>query len=330
MFRIILISLFLYGCDFATEEKNDNKQLRFSFAVAPKIAWMPWHLANEEGLFKQDKIDIQFVSTNYDATIDKFLNKEVDAIEISNIDAVAKIVKSNIPADVILITNHSIGNHAIVTSSSHKNKNFILNHDLTSNYLLDRYLIRNQIAFDSVKTTKVMKLEKYISDKTVDGIVAQNPTLYKLTNNFGAKILFDSHKIKQEIFDVVLIHRETLNNYPQFAQALLKVWFSIMNRLQANKKGTTLDALASLAHLSREAYEEQLITTPLNDTAIKALAAIRNNNIRKSMRHLRYFVERHKLTNNKPFIKWISYPGRTPALLHFSGKHLQKFVYVRS
>jgi NitT/TauT family transport system substrate-binding protein len=103
-----------------------------------------------------------------------------------------------------------------------------------------------------------------------------------------------------------------------------------MNRLQGNKKGTTLDALASLAHLSREAYEQQLITTPLNDRAIKALMSIRNNNIRKSMRHLRYFVERHKLTNNKPFIKWISYPGRTPALLHFSGKHLQKFVYVSS
>ena len=329
MFRItlILISLFLNGCEFATEEKNDNKQLRFSFAVAPHIASMPWYLANEEGLFKQNKIDINFISTNYDATIDKFINKEVDAIVISNIDAVAKIVKANIPADVILITNHSMGNHAIVGSSNNQNKKFIVSHHLACNYLLDRYLIRNQIPFESVETMKAVKLEKYLSDKTVDGIVTHNPNLYKLTNNFGAKIVFDSHKINQEIFDVVLIHRETLNNYPQFGQALLKVWFSIMNRLQGNKKGATLDVLASLAHLSREAYEQQLITTPLNDTAIKALAAIRNNNIRKSMRHLRYFVERHKLTNNKPFIKWISYPGRTPALLHFSGKHLQNFVY---
>jgi NitT/TauT family transport system substrate-binding protein len=332
MFRItfILISLFLNGCDFATEEKNDNKQLRFSFAVAPQIASMPWHLANEEGLFKQDKIDIQFVSANYDATIDKFINKEVDAIVISNIDAVAKIVKYNIPADVILITNHSMGNHAIVGSSNNQNKKFIVSHHLACNYLLDRYLIRNQIPFENVEAIKAVKLEKYLSDKTVDGIVAHNPKLYRLTNKLDAKILFDSYKINQEIFDMVLIHRETLNKYPQFGQALLKVWFSIMNRLQGNKKGTTLDALASLAHLSREAYEQQLITTPLNDTAIKALAAIRNNHIRKSMRHLRYFVERHKLTNNKPFIKWISYPGRTPALLHFSGKHLQKFVYVSS
>lgn len=328
MYRIILllITLFLNGCDSATEEQNDKKQLRFSFAVAPQIAWMPWYLANDEGLFQQDKIDVQFISTNHDATIDKFINKEVDAIAISNIDAVAKIVKRNIPADVILITNHSIGNHAIVTLSNNMNKKFILSDNLSCSYLLDRYLIRNQIPFDSVQTTKVVNVEKYVSDKTINGIVVQNPKLYKLIHNFDAKTLFDSYKINQEIFDVILIHRQTLNNYPEFGQALLKIWFSIMNRLQGNKKGPTLDALASLAHLSRQDYEEQLITTPLNDTSIKALAAIRNNQIRKSMRHLRYFVERHKLTNKKPFIEWISYPGRTPALLHFSGKHLQNFV----
>lgn len=336
MFRItfILITLFLSACDSATEGQNDNKKLRFSFAVAPQIAWMPWHLANEEGLFEQDKIDIKFISSNYDDTIDKFINKEVDAIAVSNIDTVAKIVRSNIPTDVILITNHSMGNHAIVTSENNEknnnNKNFILSNNLACNYLLDRYLIRNQIPFESVQTTTVMKPEKYLADKTVDGIVTYNPKLYKLTHNLGAKILFDSYKINQEIFDVVLIHRKTLNNHPEFGQALLKIWFSIMNRLQANKKGPTLDALASLAHLSRKAYEQQLITTPLNDTPIKALAAIRNNHIRKSMRHLGYFVQRHKLTNGKSFIKSISYPGRTPALLHFSGKHLQNFVAAKT
>lgn len=338
---LVCVLLLLSGCDliadFTGSDENDKNETytQLSLAVAPHIAWMPWYLADEEGIFHQYapqyKIEVQFISDNYQDTIDKFISKKVDAIAISNIDAVAQLVKHNIKTDVILITNYSQGNNAIVLpphAANHSKKTFALNQDTASHYLLDRYLIKNQIAFNSVKilNTGDVDISSVFLNKKIFGVVTHNPNIYRLTRSADGEILFDSSEIPKEIFDFIVIHRESLRKHPGFAEVLLSTWFSIMNRLQGSKKSITLEALASLANISHQDYKQQLTSLPLNDTPNKALAAIRDGNIRKDMRHLRYFVERHKLNSEEPFTNWISYPGRTPALLHFNGQLLQNFV----
>jgi NitT/TauT family transport system substrate-binding protein len=346
----LLISLLplLSGCDFfayltgesdATDEDDKHPMVQLSLAVAPHIAWMPWYLANEEEIFHQyatkHRIQLEFVSDNYQETIDKFLSEEVHAIAISNIDAIAQLIKRELEVDVILITNKSAGNDAILLpseadTSAHnlRGKSFALVKNSVSHYLLDRYLIRHQVAFDDINIldTAQVDIPEAFTDKKIYGVVTNNPNLYKLINEDSAKILFDSRQIPKEIFDFIIVRRETLLDHPDFAQVLLASWFSVMERLQGNKRGPTLDALASLAHLSHQQYEAQLATTPLNDTSTKALAAIRDRRIRKSMRHIRYFIERHKLSGEEIFTNWVSYPGRTPAIVHFNGQHLQHFV----
>ncbi|MDM8558147.1 ABC transporter substrate-binding protein [Candidatus Parabeggiatoa sp. HSG14] len=313
-----------------------NKQL--TLAVAPHIAWMPWYLADEENLFQQIKqtVDIQFVSANYQETIDNFLTEEVHAIAISNIDAIAQLVKREIEADVILITNESSGNEAILLPNevdtnvhSLRGKNFALVKYSSRHYLLDRYLIRNQIPFEEINilNTREVNISQAFTKKEVYGVVTSNPNLYKLTSTTQAKTLFDSRQIPGEIFDLLVVQRETLLDYPDFAQVLLATWFSVMERLQGYKKGPTLDAMASLAKVTRQAYEKQLATISLKDSPAKALSTIRDRRTRKTMRHISYFIERHGLIGDDIFTdSWVSYPGRSPALLHFNGQPLQQLI----
>ena len=56
------------------------------------------------------------------------------------------------------------------------------------------------------------------------------------------------------------------------------------------------------------------------------MSVVRDRRIRKKMRHIGYFIERHQLTGEEMFVGAISYPGRTPALLHFNGQPLQEFI----
>ena len=346
---IMLILLLSGGGYFATTfmakeqaviENKENRPLKkLVLAVAPNIAWMPWYLAQDEGLFKEYSskynLELQFYSDSYQNTIDKFLMEDVDAIAISNIDAIAQIVRRDIEADVILITNESNGNEAILLPqnadtnvNSLRGKSFSLVQYSTRHYLFDRYLIRNQIPFDEVNIldTTENNLQDALRNKEVYGVVTHNPNLYKLTHGGEAKVLFDSRQIPTEIFDLIVIRRETLFEYPEFAQVLLTTWFSIMERLQGNKKGPTLDAMAKLFGLTALEYEEQISTTLFNDTATKALSVVRDRRIRKTMRHIGYFIERHQLTGEEIFVGAISYPGRTPALLHFNGQPLQEFI----
>jgi len=347
---LALTLLFLSACDLSepiSEEEsvtgnNANHQtIQLTLAVAPQIAWMPWYLANEENLFHKmttkDKIQVKFISENYIDAIEKFITAEVDAIAISNIDAIAQIIKRDIKADVILITNNHVGNEAILlphatesTAQSIKGKTFaLIQPSLVPQYLLDRYLIRHQIPFDQVNILNTTGLDilNILINKKADGVVANNPNLYELTHSTDAKILFDSRKIPKEIFDFIVVRREVLVEYPEFAQVLLASWFSVMKRLQGTKKNSTLDAMARLAQIPRQAFEEQLASLPFNDTPSKGLAAIRDRSrLKKSMRHLRYFIKRHDLMGNHPVSEWVSYPGRTPALLHFNGQPLQNLL----
>jgi len=351
---IIFSLFFLSGCDLLNQSNNENENedelitsspsaieaAQLTLAVAPKIAWMPWFLADEEGVLKeQAKIfnaNIQFISDTYQEIINQFIDGEIDAMVINNIDAIAQLVRQDVEADVILITNYSHGNQALLLSAEKdsntrhiRGKTFALMENSTQHYLLDRFLIRNQIDFSeiNIRYTAESDIITAFQDREIYGVVTTNPNIARLINEADAKVLFDSREIPEEIFDLLIIRRETLIDYPQFAQILLNTWFSIMQRLQGNKKGPTLDAMARLANLTREEYDSQITTTPFTDTATKALSSIRaHRRMRKIMRHIRYFIERHDLVGEEIFTGWVSYPGRTAALLHFNGQPLQTFV----
>ena len=338
----IMLLLSLSACDFVsfgdgvTGDDQNNQIAQLSLAVASnEVAWTPWYFAEEKGLFNSNKIpyEINLISDTYQATIDKFISKEVDAVAISNIDAVTQIVRRDIKVDVILITNNHQGNDAILlpegADKTLTGKNIALVQYSARHYLLDRYLGRHQIPYDSVKiiNTEEVEIPNKMVNKEVYGVVTKNPNLYKLIHSTSAEVVFDSRKIKNEIFDIIIVHRDTLVDHPEFADVLLKAWFSVMKKLQGNRKGRVLDELAKLANMSRQDYDQQLLSSPLNDTPLKAMIAIRDRKrLRKSMRILRYFVERHALNGNKPFSSWVSYPGRTPALLHFNDKPLRRFI----
>jgi len=157
-------------------------------------------------------------------------------------------------------------------------------------------------------------------------VVTSNPNIEKIVKKQQAKILFDSYAINRELMDFVVIHRETLQDYPGFAQAILSSWFAVMETLHGSRRGSTLTAMAQLSGVTREQFDAHIETVSLNDTPYKALAAMRDRSLKKTMRYMRYFMERHQLTGDEPFGSWMSYPGRTPAILHLNAKPLQEFV----
>ncbi len=333
---LAIVFLFLNGCDdkeSQTSDNENNQTTEITLAVAPRVTWMPWYLANKEGRFDlaDHQVKIKFISENYSDIIQKFVTEEVDAIVISNIDAIAQIIRRDIQADVILITNNHIGNEGILlpptAESDIRGTSLALVKYSAPHYLLDRYLIRHQIPFDQIKLVNTTEADIPKMLTQVDGVVTGHSNLFNLVHSKKAKILFDSRQIQSEIFDLLVIRRSTLIAHPEVAETMLKAWFSVMKRLQGNKKGRVFDAMADLAQVSREEFDEQMTTVSFNDTPTKALAALRDRSLKNTMRHLRYFIERNGLTGNKPFTEWISYPGREPALLHLNGQPLQKWLF---
>lgn len=349
-----MIVLSLTACDYisnlmgnhedetatATAPVENVNAVPFTLAVAPNIAWIPWYLAHEEGIFERYKtkygIDIQFIEDDYLGTINKFITGEADAIMITNIDAIAQLVRRDVTTDVILIASHSYGNDAILLHNNDdmdiRGKKIGVLKDSFRHYLLDRYLIKHQIDFNSV--TIVNKAEVDIvtafNSGAVYGVVTSNPNLSKLMQEPGAKILFDSREIPGEIFDMLVVNRDKLQANPEFGQTLLRAWFAVMDRFQGNRRAGTVDAMARLAGMPRADYDQQIATIEFEDLPLKALSTMRSGRtMKKVMRHVRYFIERHNLASEEMFSEWVSYPGRVPAILHFNAGPLQDFIYKR-
>ncbi|MFK5893450.1 MAG: ABC transporter substrate-binding protein [Pseudomonadota bacterium] len=345
VFIFTFLTLSLTACDLLesfgeeqdiAEDELNPEVIQLTLVASKYLPWLPWFQAGQENIFQQYneeyKVDITFEETDYEGSINKFVSREADAVVLTNIDAISKIASRGIEADIILISSYSQGNDAVLipfgADNNLKNKRIALRENSTAHYLLDRYLLRNQVGFDEVEIKNMAESEllETIGTPDIAGVVTWNPIVGNIIQEKNAKILFSSQEIPKEISHVLVVHREILAQHPNFGRALLATWFTMMERLQGNRRGATLDAFAALTDVDREVIEARFSSLQLTETPARALSVIRDRRMKKTMRHIRFFMDRHGLGNDFEVGTWVSYPGRTPAVLHFNAKPLQDFV----
>lgn len=346
---VLLFALSLASCgwlggggddEFLEEEGGVDEAIMdaptLTFAAPKQLPFIPWFLAHQENLFPDyggvHGVDIQFQPGDYRDIIEQFIAGEADAIAISNIDAVVNFIPRGIEADVILVSSYSHGNDAIIVPDQDdtelKGKTMALMENSVSHYLLDRYLLKQQIDFESVikeDTTEVDIVDAF-NRPEVFGVTTWNPMVQSIRTELKGKVLFNSRAIPKEISHLLVVRRSTLNEYPGFGNALLAIWINIMERMQGNNRGATLEAMAGILNVERDQFEEELDSIILTDTQVKSLSTIRDRSMRKTMRHIRYFMQRHGMTNDTAITSWVSFPGRPPAILHYNAKMLQTFA----
>ncbi|OQW91137.1 MAG: hypothetical protein BWK78_05420 [Thiotrichaceae bacterium IS1] len=342
---VIALLTLLTACEYISNPLEENETTSavpiptFTLAISSYVGSLPWQLAEEEGLYKtlkQDyQVDIRVIVEDHPQNIEKFISDEkVHAIAITNIDAITRLVAiKNIGVDVILITGYSHGHDAILLKNGSpqnlRDKTLALVEYSPGHYLLDRYLMSEHIAFEEVSLRPVKKsagIPEMFTDDEIDGVVTANPYKDLLIQDYQAQVLFDSRQIPKEIVDLIIIRRDIHENYPQFAQALLATWFAMMEKLQGNNRTVALDAMAKMLNTSRDDVSLHLQQINFFDTPTRALAALRDRSLQKTMRFIKYFAERHSLTGDVPYDRWVSYPGRAPGLIHFNAKPLQDFL----
>lgn len=342
---LLLLTLSLSACDFfqnlvgSQQQSGEDTKGTFRFAAAPHAPAMPWFLANENGTFEENgreyNIDLEFVATDYSQGIDQFINQEVEAVSMTNVDAIVQLIRRDILANIILVSSYSQGNDAIVLKSDEvediKGKTIGVLQESAHHYLLERYLIKNQIPFDAVERRNTPDIDIFSTFKSegINGLVTSNPYVSKLVQQEGGTVIFDSSQIPKEILQVLVVRRDVVREHPEFAQALIASWFSIMSQLQGTRRGGTIASMAEIADVSPDQFGEQINAIFFYDNPIKALSGIRDYiNMRDNMQHIKYFIERNELGSSTVDPEnWISYPGRKANLLHYDAKPLEAFTY---
>jgi NitT/TauT family transport system substrate-binding protein len=303
-------------------------------AASVYVGWMPWMLAAESELLgstgQKNGVSLSLIRGDYAETINQYIAGHVDAIAITNIDALAAFAEAKIASDVILIGSYSAGNDAILLPAGKSELpdggEVVLVKNSVSEYVLARYLEINKRQLSSLKLTDVSDANLartfVAAGDAIAGAVTWKPIVDGVRANANAQSLFDSAALPGEIADCLVVRRSVLEDHPNFAKALLESWFAIMRKLQGTERADTIASLARLSASTAAEYESQLATTQLMDTPSKALAALNDPALKQTMDRVAGFVaDRELAKTDRP--NWYSIGTEGNGTLRFNAAPLQ-------
>ncbi len=328
------------GCDLRL---GSGSRRAFRLAASSYVGWMPWMFAAEKGLLKAAGeaygVDVSLVQGSYVESIDQFMAGHVDAVVMTNVDALAVLPGSGVEADVILIGSYSQGNDSLLLRAGAgqdlSGAQIGLVENSVSHYLLHRYLQTLKLTDAAVTVVNVSDADiaRVFSapGSPLRAVVTWNPIAGDIAQRANARSLFDSAQVPKEIADMLVVRREVLDQHPAFAQALLKTWFDAMGQLHADgTRAGTLDALARLSKTSVESYRDQLNTTLLVHQAAAAARELQDLALMATMQRVEGFVRGRNVIAKPPAAPWSSAGNSRRQVLHFNPSVLADLAKVRA
>src|SRR5580698_9425972 len=284
-----LLTAVAAACLLATSSMSPalaEKKTEFNIAWTIYVGWMPWPYAAESGIVKKwaDKYGIKINVTqinDYVESINQYTAGKFDGVTVTNMDALTIPAAGGVDTTAIIMGDYSNGNDGVVlkkgkTLSDIKSEKVNLVELSVSHYLLARGLSTVKLQEKDIKTVNTSDADIVAAAKSPDttAVVTWNPQLLEVKSDPGATLVFDSSKIPGEIEDLLVVNTETLKDNPDFAKALVGIWYETIALMkeQSDKGKAAREAMAKLSGTDLAGFETQLKTTHMYYTPKDAAA----------------------------------------------------------
>lgn len=274
--------IFVAACSGAKTEDGaapaaEAPKKEFNIGWSIYAGWMPWAYAEKSGILKKwaDKygITINLVQVNdYVESINQYTAGKLDGVGSTNMDALTIPAAGGKDTSVLIMGDYSNGNDGIVIKGGNsvadlKGQSLNLVEFSVSHYLLARALEMNGLKLPDVKTvnTSDADIVAAFASPDVKAVAAWNPQLSEIKGAAGAKEVFNSSQIPNEIQDLMTVSTATLKANPTLGKALVGAWYEVM-AIMAKGDAKSEEAIAEMARLSgttTENYKAQLKATYL-------------------------------------------------------------------
>ncbi|HJV48957.1 MAG TPA: ABC transporter substrate-binding protein [Geothrix sp.] len=234
MNRLVFVSmlLLLLGCG-----RPPAGPVQVATNVWP--GYEPLYLARQLGALDPKAFRLEEMSSSSDC-IRALRAGRVSAAALT-LDETFLLLQDGVDLQVVLVMDVSHGGDALLgrpeigTLSGVKGRRVGVENTGVGAYLFSRALDQAGLRPDEVilvPITEGAHATAYRSG-TVDAIVTFEPTRSRLIAE-GAKILFDSRRIPEEIFDVLVIRGEAARAHPEWAAQIRRAWFRALDFLRTH------------------------------------------------------------------------------------------------
>jgi NitT/TauT family transport system substrate-binding protein len=300
--RFVALGCALAAMVVSTAEAAPKKSFKVAWSIY--VGWMPWGYAADTGIVKKwaDKYGIaievkQF--NDYVESINQYTAGSYDAVTITNMDALSIPAAGGVDTTAIVVGDFSNGNDAVILKSKSdlaaiKGRTVNLVEFSVSHYLLARALEISKLSEKDVKVVNTSDADMAAAYKTPDvtAVVTWNPIVTEILSSPDAKKVFDSSQIPGEIMDLMVVNTSVAKENPDFAKALVGIWYETLTKMMANDAAAKAakEAMAKASGTDLAGFDSQLSTTKLFDKAADAESFARSASVAATMDRVRKFL----------------------------------------
>jgi len=259
----ILKKINIVACSLvATLLTASAEPLKIGYSDWP--GWVAWEIALKKDWFKAEGVDVEFLWFDYVASMDAFAAGKVDAVCMTNGDALVT-GDSGKPSVGIIINDYSNGNDKIVSSpkvdgvKGLKGKKVGVEEGFVCHLLLLKALEQNGLTADDVMivNTPTDKTAEVLKSGAVDAIGAWQPNSGNALKAVdGAKEIFTSADVPGLIYDLLSVDAESLNERKEDWAKVVKVWYKVVDYLKdEDNLDEALAILSARVDVTPEEYE---------------------------------------------------------------------------
>ena len=328
----------------ATPAPKDTPVLSLAWSEYP--SWSVFGVAHEKGLLNKAKgelgsiekelgVDIVLVQADYEVCLNQYANGTVDAVCMTNMDALAPATGRDSVA--VLPTSTSAGADACIAvgidsvEALKGTPTFGLEKSV-SQYAFERGLQvagQNPADFEFKNMDPAnAALAMQTGDAAVKSIMVWNPfVLQTLRDRDGSKRLFDSKSIPEEIIDMVVVGKDSLAKpgADKCVQAVLKAFYEVNKQLDAaDTREATLKSLGEkFSSLGVEDMEVVVQETKMYATPDAGIGLFEKEEFQsKTTPAVVDFCVTHDIVSEKPTVGF----GDAAAQLNFDASHMKAYA----
>ncbi len=238
-----------------------DEPLKIGYSDWP--GWVAWEIAIQKGWFKEAGVEVEFVWFDYVASMDAYAAGQLDAVCMTNGDAL--VTGTARPSVAIIINDYSNGNDMLVATpdiksvSDLKGKKIGAELGFVAHLLAITALTENGLSADDVEwvNTPTDKTPAMLASGDVSAIAAWQPNSGEaLKSTSGSKAIFTSADAPGIIYDVLSVSPESLASRKDEWGKVVKVWYQVVDYLKDEDNwDEALGILAARVQVDPSEYE---------------------------------------------------------------------------
>ncbi|MEM8642085.1 MAG: ABC transporter substrate-binding protein [Cyanobacteria bacterium P01_G01_bin.54] len=235
--------------DGSSASSNSDETIEFINSEPVKIGysnwagWWPWAIAEQEGLFEQNKVNVELEwFDSYIASMEALAAGQLDGNSQTLNDTISFAADAVNGEVAVLVNDNSAGNDKIiVTAEINEVKDLVgkkvaVEEGVVDDFLLSLALEEEGLSRDDVEIVGMDTGDAAAAfvNGDVDAVGAFPPFWLIALEREGSKELISSKEFPGAIPDLLVVTQTLVDEQPEVVQALVNTWFDILTFMEEN------------------------------------------------------------------------------------------------